>query len=557
MKNKNEQKTPLKWTLNSIKKQFPLVIALIVVQSLLACTGTASAVCSKYVIDSATAGNSEKLIMFALLLGFVYISTLVLGSLTTYITEKCNALIQLNMKSQFFSKITRKNYEDISGFHTGTLINRLTSDISVIAGCVTNALPKVFSTIVKLICAFVAIVSFEPWFAIVFGFGGAAIFFVTRFMRKTLKKLHKKVQEEDDKVRSFWQESLSNLLAVKVFSNEGNMTEKSLKLQNGLFNAKLKKAKFHAFTTASYSSAIYLSYLFAFFWCASRLFIKSVGFTYGTFTAIMQLVGQVQQPFTTMSGIIPQYYNAMASAERIMEIEDMDDEVVADEGFDVDKIYNSLKCIKIDNLGFAYKRDNDKVFDNLNFEIEKGDFAAIVGPSGIGKSTLFKIILGVYSPKEGSITLECEDQTYQCTGLTRKLFTFVPQGNMIFSGTIRENITFVNDNATPEQIDRVLKLSCADEFVNTLPDGIETVIGEKGLGLSEGQVQRLAIARALLSTAPIILLDEATSALDGVTEAKVLQNLRSLTDKTCLIVTHRKKALSVCNKKLEIKINND
>lgn len=549
MKEKTKAGTPLNWTYRAIKKQLPIVLILVVLNSVLACTGTVIALVSKYIIDSATEKEMSSFFAYAIALIAVYATMLVLGALTNYLTERCKATIELNMKANFFQKITLKKFEDISEYHSGTLLNRLTSDISIITNCATSVLPSFVSVVVKLLFAFIVIVMFEPWFAAVFGVGGICVFFATKFMRTKLKKLHKKVQEEDDKVRSFWQECLSNLLAVKVFANENNMAEKSNDLQQNCFKAKMKRAMFTVTTGAGYSGVMYVGYLFSFFWCAVRL-ITDVFFTYGTFTAVMQLVSQVRQPFSTVSGLIPQYYNAMASAERIMEIEEMPDEEITENNLDYNEIYSNLKSIKINNLSFAYKRD--KVFDSLNFEIEKGDFAAIVGHSGIGKSTLFKIMLGVYTPRAGSIDLVCENATYSCSINTRKLFSYVPQGNMIFSGTIRENVMFVNYDVSDEKLQEVLELSCVNEFVDKLPKGIDTVIGEKGLGLSEGQVQRIAIARALLSDAPIVLLDEATSALDPITEAKVLENLKNLESKTCMIVTHRRQALDVCNKKWEI-----
>ena len=543
--------TPFKWTYYATKKQLPIIIVLVVFNSLLACTGTVGAIVSKYLIDNAVNKNIRMFFIFAVILASIFIFNTVFKALTNYLTERSRALIEQNIKADLFRQITLKNYEDISSFHSGTLLNRLTSDVTLISNCVTTVLPTTVSVIVKLICAFVVITMFEPWFSVLFLIGGFFVFFATKLMRTKLKKLHKKVQEEDDKLRSFWQECLSNLLAVKVFSNENNMDKKSNELQDNCFKAKMKKTRFSVFTGACYSGVMYLGYLFAFIWCAVMLIVDAT-FTYGSFTAIIQLVNQVQQPFSTFSGVIPQYYNAMASAERIMEIEDIEDEKSNNEKINAESVYSELKSIKINNLSFAYKRD--KVFENLNFDINKGDFTAIVGHSGIGKSTLFKIMLGVYSPMSGSIDLVCDDKTIKCSNNTRKLFSYVPQGNLIFSGSIKENILFVNQNATESQIKTAIELSCVNEFVEKLPLGIDTKIGEKGLGLSEGQVQRIAIARALLSNAPILLLDEATSALDAKTETKVLENLKSIDNKTCIFVTHRKQALTVCNKMWEIKV---
>ncbi|MBQ4155369.1 MAG: ABC transporter ATP-binding protein [Clostridia bacterium] len=224
---KSKPSTPLKWTYSAVKKQLPIVFVLVVLNSLLACTGTVIALVSKYIIDSAIDKNMSHFAWWIVALISVYAFMLVFGGLTNYLTERCRATIELNVKANFFQKMTMKKYEDISSYHSGTLLNRLTSDVNVISNCVTHVLPAFVSTIVKLVFAFVIIVSFEPWFALVFGVGGIFIFFATRLLRKKLKSLHKKVQEEDDKVRSFWQECLSNLLAVKVFSNESNMAEKS------------------------------------------------------------------------------------------------------------------------------------------------------------------------------------------------------------------------------------------------------------------------------------------------------------------------------------------
>ena len=264
MKDKNRAGTPLKWTYKAIRKQLPIVVLLVVLNSVLACAGTVIALVSKVILDSAQNKVMNQFVTYALVLIGVYALMLVLGSLTNYLTERCRASIELSMKSRFFQKITTKQFEDISSYHSGTLLNRLTSDVSVISSCVTNVLPQFVSVIVKLIFAFAVILAFEPWFAAIFGVGGIIVFFATRLMRKTLKKLHKKVQEEDDKVRSFWQECLSNLLAVKVFSNESNMANKSDELQKNCFKAKMKRAMFTVVTGACYSGVMYVGYLFSF-----------------------------------------------------------------------------------------------------------------------------------------------------------------------------------------------------------------------------------------------------------------------------------------------------
>nr|MCR5207010.1 ATP-binding cassette domain-containing protein [Eubacterium sp.] len=250
-------------------------------------------------------------------------------------------------------------------------------------------------------------------------------------------------------------------------------------------------------------------------------------------------------------GLVPQYFTLLASAERLMELEQLPDEAEADtEAVNPEEVYASLKEISFENISFSY--DRDIILDNTSLRVKKGDFIAIMGISGIGKSTLLKLLLGVFKVQDGEIKLICEDGEIPVSYETRRLFSYVPQGNFLLSGTLRENLTFINSGAGDEEIAEAIRISCADEFIKTLPDGLETVIGERGIGLSEGQLQRLAIARSLLSNSPIILLDEATSALDEATEKRFLTNLKELNNKTCIIVSHKKAALEICNKHIEI-----
>jgi len=273
--------------------------------------------------------------------------------------------------------------------------------------------------------------------------------------------------------------------------------------------------------------------------------------TYGTLTAVLQLISQIQTPFVSITKMFPQYYAVLASAERIMEIENITNEESTYEKIDVKQTYDKLKSIRFNNIKFNYGRET--VIEHGDAMLNKGDFVAIRGISGIGKSTLMKMLLGVFKPQQGTIDICLENgKTIQASPDTRCMFSYVPQGNYLFSGTIRENILMINPNASDEEVSQALKLSEIEDFIENLPDGLDTVIGEKGLGISEGQAQRLAIARALISNAPIILLDEATSALDKNTEEKVLDNIKKLNKKTCIIITHKAAALEVCNREFII-----
>ena len=549
MKNGREKsnRSSLKWMINSIKAQKATLIIIMIMTCILSCAGSIIALVVGLLVDSATSGVFGSFIGFAILLVSIYVIDIIISALTRYLTNKCKASIENDMRHRFFEAVLNKEYSRISEYHSGELMNRMTSDVSVVADAAAHILPTFAGLIIRFVCAVVMVLYIQPLLAIFYTLGGVAVFFVAKIFRTKIKKLHKIAQKTEDTNRSFWQETLYNLLVVKVFTAQKNMLKKSDELQNKSFGAKMDSNRFSVFASTGYSLILSLGYVFAFIWCGVSLLYGLMSF--GTMMTIIQLIDQLQSPFSGMSGVFTQYYVAVASAERLMEIERMPAEPVVNY-LDPTITYDSMSSLSFNDVTFSYDRDD--IFSNLSLKINKGEFVGIIGNSGIGKSTLFKLILGVYSPDIGDITIDCINGRYICDAAARRLFAYVPQGNMVFSGTVRDNILMINPNADDKMIDNAVKISCCDEFINELPNGLNTEIGEKGLGLSEGQVQRIAIARALVAKAPILLLDEATSALDGATETKVLNNLRGMNGITSLIVTHRMKALSVCDRILHI-----
>ena len=344
------------------------------------------------------------------------------------------------------------------------------------------------------------------------------------------------------------QEIIENLLAVKVFSVNKKIEQKAQDLQEDNFKVRMTRRNYAVLGHSGFHLIFSAGYIFALIYGGFKIFSGIL--SYGQLSAILQLVNNVQVPFASLSSILPKYYAIVASTERLMEIDSIEDEshAISANGRE---LYEKLDTINVKNLTFGY--DKTLIFKNANLTINKGDFVAVTGTSGIGKSTLMKLILGVYDFADGEIYLECKGEKIALDSSKRNLFAYVPQGNALFSGSVLENISFINSNASNELIDKVLSLSCCAEFIKELPNGLNTQIVEQGEGLSEGQVQRIAIARALISDAPVLLLDEATSALDEDTEKRVLQNLKSMQNKTVIIITHKKAALSVCNKKVKIK----
>lgn len=453
--------------------------------------------------------------------------------------------LEMGFKSRFLSAVLKKDYQAVMAYHSGDLLNRLTSDVQAIANGVTSLLPTFSGLITKIVSAFWVLCMLDWRFSLIFALAGAAMFVVTRFFRRRLKALHKRVQETDGRVRSFLQELLSSFLVIRTFQVEGAMEDKGRRLQQANYDEKIRKNTISVVANTGISFIFNLGYLYALVWSCRGLIAGTVSF--GTLTAVLQLVNQVQSPFVGLSGMLPQYYGALASAERMMDIEALPDEPAVDNApYDAEALYAHLLGIELRGLSFHY--DREPVLERADLYLEKGSFAVISGLSGIGKSTLLKLLLGVFTPDSGHIGLRMDDGfRIAADRQTRGIFAYVPQGNFLLSGTIRENIAFIRPEATEEEIIQAAELSCAMDFIEGLPMGMDTIIGEKGLGLSEGQVQRLAIARALLGGAPILLLDEVTSALDAQTEKQVLENIKCLRNRTCLIVTHKAAALAVCD----------
>lgn len=548
---KLQNKKALYWIASVSKPHIAFVVFLVLLNGVAACFGSASALLSKEVIDSAVDGAKSALFMSCVMYVILTLLQVCANVAIRYYTEKCRAKLDIVFKKRLFSQQLSKLYPDIRAFHSGDLVNRLTGDVSVITDAVTTIPANIASVAVRLICAFSVLIVMQWQFAVVFAIGGALIFSVTRLLRDKIKQYHKDMQKADGKVRSFWQEVTENLLVVKAFASEESSCEKSDALLGSHYGIRMRKAKLGAASSGANHAIMRIGYLFALIWCSVKLLNSKMSF--GTLTAITSLVGQVQMPFANLSGIMPRYYAALSSAERIMEIEQLEAEENTDEGklSDVSASYSVFRRIVLSDMNFAY--DSDTVLENVNLSINKGDFVSVTGASGIGKSTLFKLLLNIYPVGEGKIEYEFDGFSMPCSPEVRKMFAYVPQGNLLFSGTIRENLEFLAGKCDDEKIHKALEIACADSFMEQTQNGLDTVIGEGGLGLSEGQIQRLAVARALLSNAPILLLDEATSALDEQTEAKMLYNIKSLTDKTCLIVTHKKAALDICTRHFVMK----
>ena len=542
---KKSSKGALSWVLRSSKPQLFNIIFLAVVYGVNAFIGVYNTVFAKNLVDAATKQRDfDAVVYYGMLYLGITIIQLVTLVLARHFVFKVTTKLDLSMKAKLFSDMMNKSYESISAYHSGELMNLLTSDVSVVSSAITTIIPNVVFFIVKIVGIFYVLISIDLWFALIFVIGGALIIIASSLFKPITKRMHKRVQESDGKVKSFMQEGLSSLLMIKTFEAQDKMSATADELQEENYRIKFKRNIFSICTGTALSTVFSLAFVWGLGWGAYMLYYGLI--SYGVLTQIITLIGQIRTPIQGMSSILPTYFNALASAERIMDIENLPDEEVVNSDLDIDKLYREMREIRFDDITFAF--DRDEVLEHTSLSVKKGEFVVIEGISGIGKSTLLKLLLSVYRPRKGNIVIRTDETDYPIDRNTRKLFSYVPQGNFLLSGTLRENVAFVAPDATDADIMNAAKIACADEFISELPKGLDTVIAERGGGLSEGQVQRIAIARAILSKAPVLLLDEATSALDEATEAQLLHNLREIQDVTCIIVSHKKAAEKICDK---------
>lgn len=517
--------------------------ALILLNALIAVCTTSFAVISKNVIDAAQNGNFESLRKHVLILLSAIAVQMLARVSSSFLGTVSQGKAEICIRTKVFSSILSGNYAKMNMYHSGELMTRLTADVSVVSEATVHIVPSAVLNVVKLGSAAVTLLALDRKFALVFIVCGIAVSCAAVILRNPIKKIHKNVQEKDGKLRSFMQEAIANLFAVKVFGIEKNTVQRSQKRQKELYSAKLKRTGLSIISQIGFSFAFALGFLAAVAYGANGILKGTM--TFGTVTSLILLVNQLQSPISGITSIIPSFFSMSASAARLAEITEEKADAKITESID----YANFKGIEVKHLCFDY--DGEPVIANADFLINKGDFVGICGRSGAGKTTLFRLLTGLYKPVSGEVLIKT-DNGNKSADVLRNLISFVPQDNMLFSGSVRENITLLNRNATDEEIAKALEIACADVFVNSLSSGLDTVLTEDGGGVSQGQAQRLAIARALLSGKEILLMDEATSALDSQTENKFIENLKNIEGITVLFITHREEVLKSCNKIIDI-----
>jgi len=545
-----------RWVLTKIKPFLGSVIFILVVDALISLASVAIAIVTKSIIDHATRNEIDMAAMYATMFAGIIIFRIVASAFISIYSTNVKERFSNTLRREIFSKLIDKEWLDVSKYHSGDLLTRLTSDISAVAGGSVSVLPSIISLMIQIIAAFFTLVYYDIRLAL-FAFVLAPVtVLLSSIYGRRIKKYHIKMQETESKYCSHIQENLQNLQILKTFNLQKYTIDKVNELQKERIRWVNERSRTGAAANSIIGLGYWTGYFLAFGWGAIKL-ANNTG-TYGTMTAFLQLVNNIQAPFIGLAGTLPQIISSLASAGRLMELEYLNEE----------KKGNQINApqtagIRLVNLTFNYDQEicnciensNGKLLDQVSLEVNPGEIIALTGTSGEGKTTIIRLLLALLKPNQGKILcLDPNGDEYPVSAATRNWFTYVPQGNSLFSGSIEENLRSGSAEASTEEIEEALRVSCAIDFVEKLPDGIKTQIGEKAYGLSEGQAQRIAIARALLRKAPIIILDEATSALDIELEKRVLQGLRNLKPaRTCIMITHRRTSLRICNKVYKLK----
>lgn len=531
-----------KWVYQNGKKSLPTIVFLTLISVVMSLIQVRFATASKDVIDVATKTSDGVFSSaFTILVGLLLVR-LALQIVVNYVNVHAMSQFEIALKRRIFKTLIGKEYLSVSSFHSGELLNRINSDVSVIVGGIITILPAAALFITSIIGAFFVLYKIDSTLAIIILCVGPVVAVGARIYSGKYKEMHKKCQEYDGKTKSFMLEILQNLLVVKSFGCESDVLDRSEELQQKSYKLRVKRVTISLIAQVGVFLIFNAGYYFALGYGAYKLSTGEL--TYGDVMAILALVNQIQMPFKSVSGLLPQAFAVSASVERILELEELKNEPENSEAVDV-AIYNELEEIVFDNATFSYS--DDSVVSGINMRIKKGECVVVAGESGAGKSTAIKMLLGIMEKDSGRIYLSGKFGEIDISKDTRPLFAYVPQGNLILSGTIRENISFGHADAKTEDIVHACKVAQIWDFIEGLDLGLDTVLGEKGLGISEGQAQRISIARAILHDAPVLLLDESTSALDSATEKALLATIREMTDKTCIIVSHKQAAFDICD----------
>lgn len=509
--------------------------------------GLVGSIAGKYLLDIITGYQTSKLgVMVALTLGSA-VAGLVFGNLINRISAKLSIDINNDIQADIFDKIVDADWLEINRYSNGDVLNRFNSDVSTVSSNAIGWLPRIVIAIYNFIATFLVIWHYDKVMSLLAFSSAPIMLLMSRFLIKKQREYGKKVKEMGSHMMTFEVETFYNIDTIKSFGIASLYGDK-LRIWQEKFKKVSLEHNLFSIKTGIFMSVLGMIVQYSAFGYGLYL-LWSHRITYGTMTLFLQQRSNLSAAFNNVVGIIPSFLNSSVSAHRIRELTQLKKEIHIPESSNMDRYVQDGFRIEMDNVYFSYQ-EGKQVITRSDFRACPGEIVALVGPSGEGKTTMIRLILGLIHPEQGQARLIASNgEAVEMNAETRHLFSYVPQGNTILSGTIAENMRMVKAEAADEEIIEALKTACAWEFVKELEGTIHSRIGERGRGLSEGQAQRIAIARAILRDAPVLLLDEATSALDVTTERKVLKNIiRQHPHKTCIVTTHRPSVLNMCQR---------
>ena len=508
--------------------------------------GLASSVASKYVIDIITGYKTEMLgILIAVTVGTA-MGSLLLKSFLGRLSVKISIRIHQEIQADIFDKILDSEWLELSGYSSGDILNRFSADMRTVSGNAVSWLPTIVIAVYSFIATFLVIWHYNKIMSLMAFITAPVMLLMSKYLIRKQREYRKRAKETSSQMMAFEVETFYNIDTIKSFGTMKHFGQRLREWQEKFKTVALEANMFSIKTSIFMSVLGMIAQYAAFGYCLYLLWTHQI--TYGTMVLFLEQRGALSSAFNSVVGIIPSFLNSSVSAHRIRELSDLPKEEHLEKKSPLyEKVQKGI-TVEAEDITFAYEEDKT-VLEDASLKACPGEIIAMIGPSGEGKTTMVRLILGLVHPKKGHITFEADGIQEEAGADLRGLFSYVPQGNTILSGTLRENLLMVKEDATEEEMRKALETACAWEFVSRMKDGIDTPVREKGRGLSEGQAQRIAIARAVLRDAPVLLLDEATSALDVATERRVLKNLmEKRPNRTCIVTTHRPSVINLCER---------
>ena len=498
----------------------------------------------KHAIDVASHVQEGSLYWAVGIMGLLILADFAIHISGIWVRNILGIKAQNRMQQQMLDRILRSEWNGREKLHSGDVINRLEKDVNQVVNFLTETIPSSISTLTLFLGAFCYLFSMDRWLSVIIIAMLPLFIIVSRYYVRRMRHLTRQVRDSDSKVQSVLQETIQNRMLIKTMESDSVMVDKLESTQSELRQKVVKRTAFSVMSNLILNFGFALGYLVAFLWSALRMSAGTL--TFGGMTAFLQLVNKIQGPARSLSKLVPQFVSVFTASERLMELEE---NPLEEQGDPIE--LKAPAGVRLTDVCYAYEEKTGNVVEHLSFDFKPGSCTAIMGETGAGKTTLIRLILALLRPQQGKVAIYNKKMTRTLSPRMRCNFVYVPQGNTLLSGTIRDNLWLARITATEEEMRDALHQACAD-FVMELPDGLDTVCSESGAGLSEGQAQRIAIARALLRSGSIMLFDEATSALDPETERQLLQNILSRHDKTIIFITHRPAVVDYCDQVLTI-----